>query len=203
MVLVRRRKRKVVMAGRLTLDKGKELEPLSPQTGLKMQITLTPADIVLELFIGLAAISIAAIAAIVSRRWSYWFSKLLTWSASRSKKSAAKRADRLRNKLKAIEELRNDPLRYVGLMAQLNSNVVFYLVMSTTGMVCGIVYTAAIRIVEPGASKTFGWTIVLASLAVLLSTMFDIVRLSTYSNITKYEKGVQKQLAKLNERWGV
>jgi hypothetical protein len=45
-----------------------------------------------------------------------WFSNLRTWWANRSKKSAEKRANQLRDELQKIDELRKDLSRYVGFL---------------------------------------------------------------------------------------
>jgi hypothetical protein len=181
-----------------------------------MRITLTFADAIVELFLGLLLFFITTtVLPGLPRALSY----SLTWWAHRSKKSAAKRCDRLRRELQKIEELRKDLSRYIGLLIRFALTSLFllafgpFLFLLYLGLKVSIVqmYVSGIGITGNVSShdtmapivEICGGIFLFLFAFLLLGAFHFFGRAREYWDLANYERCIVDQIAKLHGRWGV
>jgi hypothetical protein len=175
-----------------------------------MQITLTPADMAVELVIALIAGGIIALVAWIAPN-------LLTWRAYYSKRSAARRIERLREQLREIEDLRNDLASYVGLLIRWSLVAMGFAAVSVVLLLLWLstdfsLIEAYIGIDKPIAPSWDTSKLIEHSLRFVCSSLsgasFGAVfiwasKVWDHSDLKNYEKRLQRQIDKLNDRWGV
>jgi hypothetical protein len=121
-----------------------------------------------------------------------WLANALTWRATRSKKSADKRANHLRDELQKIGELRNDLSQYVGFLIGDFAKGLFLLVFS---IILFLIYDGARDCPVCSRLETSLYFLLFGISLTVASWYFG--RLGQYSDLTKREARVVKQIDKL------
>ena len=164
-----------------------------------MQSTTTSTDLLLEAWRFLLAPLI--VFAIGTCLWPRLSSKVLTWWAVRSEKSAAKRARRLRRQLHTVDEMRNDYSRYVGYLTRLVADLIFYLVMATAFAIINLVGLGTAITNRSGDTKII--LFLMYTFPCVVIVLFGIaftrsVKLKNYSDLRGYESRIKEAVNRLH-----